>query len=97
MDYKVEINSIKDKEAVYYENNSQLEKQEIFFDFEIINSINPFSMGVVYLFPETFSNWSTGRQEPLSVYQYIKVIKRVIAFFNNEFPKHHILFGGKSR
>lgn len=97
MDYKVEINSIKDREAVYYENNSNTGRQEILFDFEIVNSINPFSKGVVYLFPETFSNWSTGSQEALSVYQYIKIIKRVIVFFNNEFPKHHILFGGKSR
>jgi hypothetical protein len=95
MAYKVEINSIKDREAVYYENNPDTGKQEILFDFEIVNST--FSKGVVYLFPETFSNWSNGAQEQLTVYQYIKVIKRVLAFFNDEFPKHHILFGGKSR
>ncbi len=87
MDYKIEIQTIREPYGEYHD---EWFGRNIVFDFHLEYSFNPFKKDKIGLFPESFSNWSNGSQEKLTVYEYIKVIKRIMSFLKQEYPKYYI-------
>jgi hypothetical protein len=82
MEYRIEIEPGLDNYGMYYD---ERDDRKIKFDFHITKN-------EVQLFPESFSNWLNDTQEKLTVFEYIKVIKRIMNFFRQQYPKHHIIF-----
>ncbi|MBS1635708.1 MAG: hypothetical protein JST26_07270 [Bacteroidetes bacterium] len=91
MNFTIELTNMRDHEAVYTEKKED-GTRNIVFDFEIVKN-NLLSKKSIYLFPESFSNWSSGSQESIPVFEYIVIIKRVIRFFNDTFPESNVFFG----
>lgn len=87
MDYRIEIQTVRDP---YGEHHDEKSGRIIIFDFHLKHSFNPLRKGEIVLFLESFSNWSDGTQEKLSVYEYIKVIKRIMNYFKKGYPKFNI-------
>lgn len=84
MDYRIEIQIVREPYGEYHDERL---RRNIFFEFHLKYWFNPFKKDEIGLFPESFSNWSDGNQEKLSVYEYITVIKRILNFLKQQYPQ----------
>ena len=87
--FTVELFNSRDLEACYKEYGNDGQKREINFDYKF-ESNSVFGKKILYLFPDSFTNWSDGNKEQLSVYHYVLVLKRIIKHFEGEFDNYQI-------